>query len=66
VVLRRRDLAASTPAAAPGGSLPARLQALRRTVVAFPELLVPQVPPKHPDGLEPAVRAALQRRFRAG
>ena len=66
VVLRRRDLAASTPAATPGGSLPARLQALSLPVVAFPELLVPSALPKHTDGLEPAVRAALQRRFRAG
>jgi glycosyltransferase involved in cell wall biosynthesis len=66
VVLRRRDLTAPDTAAMPGRSLPARLQALGRSVVALPELLVAPAPPEHPDGLEPAVRAALERRSRAG
>ena len=65
LVLRRRDLAVPDPAATPGRSLPARLQALGRPVVAFPELLVPPAPLEQPDGLEPAVRSALERRFRA-
>jgi glycosyltransferase involved in cell wall biosynthesis len=66
VVLRRRDLAGGDPAATPGRSLPAWLRALGRPVVALPELLVPRVSAQHPDGLDPAVRTALQRRSRAG